>query len=780
MYKVKILSNEGFDKLPYKRVKSSIGLADTKRKVAYIRQSGSQVIDNYLVGHELSHFEEEVPTHEYDDDGVRYKGGSSGGGTGGSPYGSNEKGLITDPYRAAPGTGSQSGAGPNAPILGGTPQSPIITTAGPGVRSGGVGGGDGANPGNAGIGGASTLSGFKIGQPNNLGNLSVASNFGRPTVSSQAGTFQHEGATWQYVPVNNPSLGKSVLGAINLKGGGSPYIFPGNVDTKGYVSSTEDSAENQFEIAASRIGRTPIETSAGMGLRSFATPAGGRAVGENIVSRLFSGGLSSQKKPWLENSNLPIDIPRNLEMLPGSFSRSQDIRIPKSILNEYQAEVRRLGQSDKLGMIGTNYSSLEPNKPITKQENRLGSSFMQLGKINPWSYFTSDANPFRIPSAYGSSMPISEEERKGRAAIQRPRLRPVSGAGGTEESAPSLGGSDAYQRNWLEGAEPIGANAPSPFSVTPRGMDIPSLLEGPNNPSSTYYGKNPNWATDARGGQSQTLEGLINPFTEQPLNYWDYKGFGIPETTSKEAFPQLPSLPRNTLIPGLGREDARNVDRSTTRISGPGIAPETYEVENQLPEGYEYGNLDPISRLIGREFFGIGAPKPGVNQLGIPLLDRFRFQGPMGTPKAQFIDAANQLAQQGLPIPRWMLENESGARNYREGFDSRFREGLSGALKVPNLSDPEQILGLFKELIGKRAKGPGMPSEPGFAPESEEDFPSPYPYTIYAGQETTPEQEAQYQSGLNQQREREISNILGQFRLFSPGATSGTDTSLAR
>src|SRR3990167_5048866 len=70
-YSIKILSNEEFEKLPYKHSDIALGLADPKSNTAYVRYSAYPELNKYLIDHEFEHLLEEHGTDEID--GVRYK-----------------------------------------------------------------------------------------------------------------------------------------------------------------------------------------------------------------------------------------------------------------------------------------------------------------------------------------------------------------------------------------------------------------------------------------------------------------------------------------------------------------------------------------------------------------------------------------------------------------------------------------------------------------------------------------------------------------------------------
>lgn len=71
MYTVKILSNAEFDKLPYKKVKTSLGCADPSTNIAYVRDTGYNDITKETIAHELDELIAKVSPHE--EDGIRYK-----------------------------------------------------------------------------------------------------------------------------------------------------------------------------------------------------------------------------------------------------------------------------------------------------------------------------------------------------------------------------------------------------------------------------------------------------------------------------------------------------------------------------------------------------------------------------------------------------------------------------------------------------------------------------------------------------------------------------------
>jgi hypothetical protein len=77
MYKIHILSDEEFDRLPQSATKGSdvsdsLGFANKETGDAYVRFSGSSLLNEYLISHELDELEEHESTHE-DENGIRHK-----------------------------------------------------------------------------------------------------------------------------------------------------------------------------------------------------------------------------------------------------------------------------------------------------------------------------------------------------------------------------------------------------------------------------------------------------------------------------------------------------------------------------------------------------------------------------------------------------------------------------------------------------------------------------------------------------------------------------------
>ena len=76
-YKIQFLDDNSFDRLPYKGVHTSLGLADSNTRTAYVRRTGINAVDLFTAAHELEHLEEGRQGvhagHEHYGDGVYYK-----------------------------------------------------------------------------------------------------------------------------------------------------------------------------------------------------------------------------------------------------------------------------------------------------------------------------------------------------------------------------------------------------------------------------------------------------------------------------------------------------------------------------------------------------------------------------------------------------------------------------------------------------------------------------------------------------------------------------------
>lgn len=77
-YTVKFLDNDSFNKLPYKKVHESVGLADSHSGIAYVRDTGNP-LDIFTAYHELEHLKgDDLGEHEDPNEpGIYYKSSKS-------------------------------------------------------------------------------------------------------------------------------------------------------------------------------------------------------------------------------------------------------------------------------------------------------------------------------------------------------------------------------------------------------------------------------------------------------------------------------------------------------------------------------------------------------------------------------------------------------------------------------------------------------------------------------------------------------------------------------
>ena len=55
MYKITVMNDEEFEKLPYPDMPTSLGVADPSTNEAYVRYTGMAELDKHLINHELEH-----------------------------------------------------------------------------------------------------------------------------------------------------------------------------------------------------------------------------------------------------------------------------------------------------------------------------------------------------------------------------------------------------------------------------------------------------------------------------------------------------------------------------------------------------------------------------------------------------------------------------------------------------------------------------------------------------------------------------------------------------
>lgn len=78
-YKIAFLNDEEFEKLPGKNMEDKIGVAYPKYGEAYVRKTGSNLVDVFTLAHELEHLQGETHDEHFDaENGCYYKKGFLG------------------------------------------------------------------------------------------------------------------------------------------------------------------------------------------------------------------------------------------------------------------------------------------------------------------------------------------------------------------------------------------------------------------------------------------------------------------------------------------------------------------------------------------------------------------------------------------------------------------------------------------------------------------------------------------------------------------------------
>ena len=201
-YQVKILSSKDFDELPIPNVRESLGVADPKKKTAYVRYTSVPALNKYLVSHELEHLLGEDKTHFRD--GYYYKD-AGGFMKWFLPVGLGLLGTLFAPgIGSALGWGSGAGAGTGA-ALGSAGTAALAGTGvgaggglGAGLSSGAVGAGLGNLGGALGTGAATsatTGAGMGAGMKSILGK--AGGTIGQAGGSALAGGGQQYGQAMQ-------------------------------------------------------------------------------------------------------------------------------------------------------------------------------------------------------------------------------------------------------------------------------------------------------------------------------------------------------------------------------------------------------------------------------------------------------------------------------------------------------------------------------------------------------------------------------------------------------
>lgn len=154
-YTVKFVDSETFDRLPYNKVVTSIGVADRNKGIAYVRDTGNPM-DIFTAHHELEHLKGD-DLNEFEspgEDGIYYKDLGSTFKTIAGPVGSlfgPLGGLFGQATGALMGGGKKQEQGQQQPTMNAfnpsaqiqTPQAPATSQVG-GATGGDAGGGLGA------------------------------------------------------------------------------------------------------------------------------------------------------------------------------------------------------------------------------------------------------------------------------------------------------------------------------------------------------------------------------------------------------------------------------------------------------------------------------------------------------------------------------------------------------------------------------------------------------------------------------------------------------------
>ena len=237
-YKIQILSDEEFEKLPYEEVSISLGLADTNTNTAYVRYVANEGLQRYLINHELEHLigEDRDEIH-HDGKGIYYKG-----------FGNVFSALGQGASNIASGIGSAAGQfGMNAgQALGGAARSiggGISNLAGSLSKATGFGGGfqGGANP-SGGLAAAAASNPALRAPMNYFGGSSAAlgasnPSFRMPTSPGSIGGLSSLGQR----------LGQTASGSFSPQGMTSPSITSsqGNSPQINYQTENKSQTPNQ-------------------------------------------------------------------------------------------------------------------------------------------------------------------------------------------------------------------------------------------------------------------------------------------------------------------------------------------------------------------------------------------------------------------------------------------------------------------------------------------------------------------------------------------------------
>lgn len=330
-YEIRVVSNEEFDALPYKKVKSSLGLADPKTNIAYVRETGVRELDQSTIDHEFDELISKISPHE--EDGIRYKSGGSLGqilapvlGLALAPF----TGGATIPLLAGGllGAGTQYHTQSKKPEKYGKPSFGSIAGA-------------------AGTGALGAFGGSQIGS-----GIAAGVN-----AAKDAGTSQLMGG---------------LKGAIGLGGGGAgstPAGYSGSVTVPGVGSNIPmSSALTTASKAGTGLAGTGL-AGAGTKLASTFGKTGTNLAKAGNVLNTFGGVTAPQETPSLyPQSRTPASnvgqFEESVAASPGALSRFLPLADPAKAITQEEFDLGRrdiaLNQSTRLQNILDQFRSIRP------------------------------------------------------------------------------------------------------------------------------------------------------------------------------------------------------------------------------------------------------------------------------------------------------------------------------------------------------------------------------------------------------------------------------------
>ena len=346
-YSIKILSDDEFEQLPYKRVPTALGVADPAINTAYVRQVAHPELQKYLIDHEFEHLIEEVPTDE--EDGVRYK-----------DFGGSMKKI-----------GSFA-----LPIAGALTGNPLLATAG-GAAGGALQGGwkGGLLGGGAGFlgskllggGGSSLMNMFKGGNSVNTGATSFGSSLSKPS-------------GWSMTPQSAPSASGSGFGGGLLSGVLDMFKKPSTLLGAGLLGAGLLKGNPKMPPLPASVDQFRQQTQAG------GSPLGQQAQGvvsQNLMKQfnpLTSEELTAATTELDRNQQQDV---RRLEGLYASTRPGTDYTTDSNYQRDL-ADIQRRYSESKANVVGDRTRTAEGmfNQNQTNNiQQALGASNEQMSQL---------------------------------------------------------------------------------------------------------------------------------------------------------------------------------------------------------------------------------------------------------------------------------------------------------------------------------------------------------------------------------------------------------------